>query len=293
MKQYTYYTIYEITNTINNHTYVGQHATYDLEDNYMGSGRALNDAYDKYGRAHFTKKILHTYDNFEEMNAKEIELVTRDYILLETTYNLMIGGSVNDGKSSTHGTIPVKDDDGVFSFVSVDDPRYRSGELKNVNTGRIKVIDAKGDNRYVEPDDPRIESGEVTMPPKYVKVKHKQIRINKDGVQKVITVNMLSKWEAKGWVKGSIHALKPKLILSTTTIWVNKDGLDKRVIERNISKWEAKGWKLGTAASVKGPTNHSTLRTLMIKDGTTKQIRLYRVPSWEAKGWVVKPGCQR
>ena len=52
------YYIYEIKNNINNKTYIGQHKTNDLNDDYMGSGIILHQAYQKYGKKNFTKTIL-------------------------------------------------------------------------------------------------------------------------------------------------------------------------------------------------------------------------------------------
>ena len=53
----TYYYIYEITNLINGKRYRGQHKTTNLNDNYMGSGVAINAAYEKYGINNFHKNV--------------------------------------------------------------------------------------------------------------------------------------------------------------------------------------------------------------------------------------------
>ena len=73
---------------MNKKYYIGKHQTNNLDDGYMGSGKILKYAIEKYGIESFTKEILHVFDNEEEMNAKEKELV----VVSEETYNLCEGG---------------------------------------------------------------------------------------------------------------------------------------------------------------------------------------------------------
>jgi len=87
-----FYTIYKITNAINNKIYIGKHQTKDINDGYMGSGKHLRYSIIKYGIENFTKEILFQFDNEAEMNAKEVELVTEEFCLREDTYNLCPGG---------------------------------------------------------------------------------------------------------------------------------------------------------------------------------------------------------
>lgn len=83
-----FYTIYKITNNFNGKCYIGKHQTKHLDDGYMGSGKLITRAIKKYGRENFTKEILHIFDNEEEMNLKEKELV----VVSEDSYNLCDGG---------------------------------------------------------------------------------------------------------------------------------------------------------------------------------------------------------
>jgi hypothetical protein len=83
-----YYTIYKITNIINSKYYIGKHRTQNLYDKYMGSGIAIKKAIKKYGIENFTKEILYIFDNEQDMNNKEKELV----VLNELSYNMCEGG---------------------------------------------------------------------------------------------------------------------------------------------------------------------------------------------------------
>lgn len=98
-----FYTIYQITNNVNGKIYIGKHQTKDLNDGYMGSGKRLRRAMSKYGIENFTKEILFQFDNEEEMNAKEAELVTEEFCLREDTYNLCPGGQGGFGYINSNG----------------------------------------------------------------------------------------------------------------------------------------------------------------------------------------------
>lgn len=86
------YTVYQITNIVNNKTYIGKHQTDDLNDGYMGSGIHLKRAIKKYGIEKFVKQILYVFESEKEMNCKETELVTEEFCLREDTYNICVGG---------------------------------------------------------------------------------------------------------------------------------------------------------------------------------------------------------
>jgi len=88
-----HYTIYKITNKVNNKIYIGKHQTKDLDDGYMGSGKRLKDAIKHYGIDNFQKEILFQFDNEFDMNAKEAELVTESFVNEDSNYNMCPGGN--------------------------------------------------------------------------------------------------------------------------------------------------------------------------------------------------------
>jgi len=88
---YNYF--YKITNKVNSKYYYGVHKTKDLDDNYMGSGKRLNYAIEKYGIENFEKEILEFFETYEEAFDFEAEIVTEELVLNENCYNLRKGGS--------------------------------------------------------------------------------------------------------------------------------------------------------------------------------------------------------
>ena len=49
------YYLYEIKNRVNGKIYVGVHRTENIEDGYMGSGKVILQAIEKYGLENFEK----------------------------------------------------------------------------------------------------------------------------------------------------------------------------------------------------------------------------------------------
>lgn len=89
-----YYTIYKTINLINNKFYIGKHVTENPNDEYMGSGERIRYAIEKYGIQNFKKEILFIFDNEEEMNLKEKEILTPKFLAenKHICYNIAAGG---------------------------------------------------------------------------------------------------------------------------------------------------------------------------------------------------------
>jgi group I intron endonuclease len=85
-----------ITNKINGKKYLGKHSTMDIYDSYMGSGKLIRFAIDKYGIQNFEKEILFMFDNKKDMETKEKELVNEAVIQGDEFYNLAPGGQGGD-----------------------------------------------------------------------------------------------------------------------------------------------------------------------------------------------------
>ncbi|QGT53917.1 homing endonuclease [Acinetobacter phage vB_AbaM_Konradin] len=113
----TFYTVYKTTNNINNKIYIGVHRTENINDKYLGTGTLFLKALKKYGAENFTKEILFVYDNEDEMFEKEAELVTEQFVALDTNYNLDIGGRGLAGRA--------KD---ICARISLNNARFNNGK---------------------------------------------------------------------------------------------------------------------------------------------------------------------
>lgn len=87
-----FYYLYKITNKVNGKIYVGVHKTNNMDDGYMGSGKVITSAIEKYGLDNFSKDILETFENSKDMYAREREVVTEDFLERNDVYNLRRGG---------------------------------------------------------------------------------------------------------------------------------------------------------------------------------------------------------
>ena len=87
-----FFTIYKTINLINGKIYIGKHITKNPYDKYMGSGNEIKKAIKKYGRKNFLKEVLFIFDNVDDMNSKERELITEIEVNSELYYNECIGG---------------------------------------------------------------------------------------------------------------------------------------------------------------------------------------------------------
>lgn len=77
---------------VNGKIYVGCHATNNIDDGYMGSGRRLESAKKKYGIENFKKEILSFHETTEEMLAEEKRIVDEEFLKRPDVYNLQLGG---------------------------------------------------------------------------------------------------------------------------------------------------------------------------------------------------------
>jgi len=83
--------IYLTTNKINNKKYIG-YCTRD-DDSYMGSGKLIKDAINKYGKDNFERIILEECNSIDELSKAEQKWIEHyDAVNSDEFYNLSEGG---------------------------------------------------------------------------------------------------------------------------------------------------------------------------------------------------------
>lgn len=90
--------IYMTRNNINNHIYVGQkkYDKHKLYLSYLGSGKLLHTAIEKYGKENFSKIILENCSTKELLDEREIYWIEKTNALNNKNYNMAKGGAGGD-----------------------------------------------------------------------------------------------------------------------------------------------------------------------------------------------------
>lgn len=86
------FVIYKITNIVNGRYYIGRHATKNINDEYMGSGKAISNAIKKYGKDNFVKEILAEALTREDLWELEKQIVNDTIVNDPLSYNMTYGG---------------------------------------------------------------------------------------------------------------------------------------------------------------------------------------------------------
>lgn len=101
----TYGFIYLTINNANGKCYIGRKIAHNGNkkyewENYLGSGKLLMLAVEKYGRVKFVRLIIDVADNFDELNEKEIYWIAKfNADKSNNFYNISKGGEANTDKS--------------------------------------------------------------------------------------------------------------------------------------------------------------------------------------------------
>lgn len=119
-----YYYVYKVTNLTNGKFYIGKKGHSDpYTDAYMGSGRQIKAAIEKYGINNFKKEILQIFLTNQEAAEHEKSLVTKELIESKMSYNMHEGGH---GGFAHINTLPPEERINIKAYRA----KVKSGEIK-------------------------------------------------------------------------------------------------------------------------------------------------------------------
>ena len=214
-----HYTVYKTTNLANGKIYIGSHVTEDVNDGYVGSGKLLLKAIEKYGLESFKKEVLHIFDNPNDMFLKEAELVSNEFIQRKDTYNIKEGG---------HGGWDYVNKNNL-NFTQEKNARI-SGFKKFTKEQRIEY--AKKATEEANKFWKRVYAGEVPDPRKNPKP-----FLGKKHTEET-KIKMREAHKKNADQKGSKNS-------QFGTKWINKDGAEKKIDKNELTKYISEGWNLG------------------------------------------------
>lgn len=93
------YCVYITTNLIDGKQYVGDHATYNLNDRYLGSGQIIKQAVKKYKYENFKKVILEEFNTKQEAFEAQEKYIKKFNTLVPNGYNISPCGGIANSQS--------------------------------------------------------------------------------------------------------------------------------------------------------------------------------------------------
>lgn len=142
-----YYYFYKTTNLVNGKYYYGVHHTDDLNDGYLGSGKRLKQAIEKYGIENFKKEILKYFDDEKSMFEYEAQIVTEKVVKDRNTYNVALGGfggNLRAGYSDEENEIYSK------KMSDINKKHYQEHPERSVNHSKALKDYYSDENNYKE-----------------------------------------------------------------------------------------------------------------------------------------------
>jgi len=247
-----YYYIYKITNNINNKIYIGVHKTKHLDDGYMGSGKIIKAAIQKYGIENFTKDILEYFDDASAMFSREKEIVTEDFLSRSDTYNIRRGGYGGFDYINSNYDVEQRKENGkkVAEFFwndpyCVENHKKRNSErfVKLHEDGKIKYDTFTGKNHSDESklkisNSHKIRNQDGIKPWNYGK---QMAWIHQGEIIKIIPIEEVKSYLDNGWFIGKKDKQpKEKVIIDRRKNWKDVEcancGIVFKACPRDIRK---------------------------------------------------------
>ena len=168
-----YHYVYRITNIVENKHYYGKRSSSinpynDLGTKYFSSSRDFSFLQEqKLNKNNFKYKVILCFSSSQEAVAFESKLHKKFNVSVNKSFynkvNQTSSGFDTTGSNYNKGTVSVKDSEGKYYRVPIDDPRYLSGELVHTSKNTVMVKDSEGNIFQVSNEDERYLSGELVF----------------------------------------------------------------------------------------------------------------------------------
>lgn len=185
------------------------HCTKNLNDGYLGSGKHLRRAINKYGKENFTIEILEFLPDKPSLKLREKEIVTEDLLNNPMCMNLQPGGG--GGCNKENQLIWAKAGGKGFSERVKNDDKFRQ-QLSIKASERFVLMHQKGEHNYntfkgKNHTKETIDQMKLSHKGKHEGEKNSQFGtcwIYNENCNKKINKNDLNEYREKGWIKGRI-----------------------------------------------------------------------------------------
>lgn len=232
--------IYLTENLINHKKYIGKKSSKKfLGTKYLGSGKILTQAVNKYGKENFTVTMLDTAENLEELNQKEIYYISK-YNAQENTnfYNISKGGL--DGGPLFKGH---KHTDETKQKISNKVKGTKNGFYGKHHSEECKKIMSEKRKQRITSDETRLKMSEA----------RKGIKFTEDHKRKISEAQRGEK--SNNWGKTLSSEVKQKISNTVhNQIWLNNGIHCIRVPKEDLEHYLNNGYVKGRLPFRKGST---------------------------------------
>lgn len=260
MEAYVYITI----NLINQRMYIGAHRSRIYDEDYLGSGTAIKNALNKYGKENFKNYMIKSFEDDEEAFEYEAYLIDKFNAVKDPRfYNLIKGGL----GSWNHCTLIIKGSVGIRNPVTGKQKRVRPEDVDSyLNRGegwelgffspkgsqvgkRRRIIVAKEELvMYIYPEDLSYyeKQGFTHIP---YKSNNGLIWVNDGQHNELICNEDLGEYMDHGFVKGCLQAPHKAFSIKGKTAMKSPEGPYIFVSDNEIEYYLSIGYSLGKGFS--------------------------------------------
>lgn len=236
------YYVYIIRDTLTNEFYIGSRSFNGepIKDKYMGSPYTWKPNFSR-----LEKKIIK--DDF--VNMEESINFERNLILENISNPLNRNYSIPNGRFNRSNLVTAKDESGKIVTISKSDPLLGI-KFFGVTKGMVVVKDSIGNRFHISVDDDRYKSGELVNVNKGLMLGEKHInygrkQINNGVEQKLVSIQELENYIKDGWILGTLQKNKTTKSSHVDTIWVNNGSENKRITSSEIQIYLNLNWRRG------------------------------------------------